>query len=189
MKPILLIIDMQKAMDHPRFGTRNNPNAENIILSLVNGWRRKDWPIIFIQDCSTDPSSPFYPGQYLHDFKDDLKPSQSERVVQKQHQDAFEGTELKRLLSMHSTGGLVITGCHTQHCVRATTETAIKNGYSVLLVEDAIVASSGTRHENSLQAEELHASTLKQLKNLGATVCDSSDILADIDHNDLRALI
>ena len=35
----LLVIDLQKAIDHPSWGERNNPQAERNIAALLHVWR------------------------------------------------------------------------------------------------------------------------------------------------------
>jgi hypothetical protein len=42
---VLLLIDLQKAIDHPSWGTRNNPSAETKIAQLLAHWRSKAWPV------------------------------------------------------------------------------------------------------------------------------------------------
>lgn len=42
----LLIIDVQKAIDHPRWGRRNNPEAELRIAQLLDAWRKAGRPVI-----------------------------------------------------------------------------------------------------------------------------------------------
>jgi len=38
---VLIVIDQQKAMDHPKWGPRNNPGAEANIARLLTDWRRR----------------------------------------------------------------------------------------------------------------------------------------------------
>jgi hypothetical protein len=35
----LIVIDLQKAIDHPSWGERNNPSAEKNVASLLQAWR------------------------------------------------------------------------------------------------------------------------------------------------------
>jgi nicotinamidase-related amidase len=39
---VLILIDQQKAMEHPKWGPRNNPDAERNIARLLAAWREYD---------------------------------------------------------------------------------------------------------------------------------------------------
>lgn len=43
---ILIVVDQQKAMAHPKWGPRNNPRAEANIARLLAEWRRRGAPIV-----------------------------------------------------------------------------------------------------------------------------------------------
>ena len=49
----LLVVDVQHAFDYPRWGTRNNPDAEVNIAALLKGWRESGRPVIHIQHRNT----------------------------------------------------------------------------------------------------------------------------------------
>jgi len=53
----LLIIDVQKAIDHPSWGQRNNPDAEKNIAALLKLWRETGRPRYHIRHDSTEPQS------------------------------------------------------------------------------------------------------------------------------------
>lgn len=57
----LVIVDVQKAFEHPKWGKRNNLEAEENIRKILNLWRNKSWPVIHIQHMSDHPSSVFHP--------------------------------------------------------------------------------------------------------------------------------
>ncbi|HEX9525438.1 MAG TPA: hypothetical protein VF949_20845 [Reyranella sp.] len=38
---VLILIDQQKAMGHPKWGPRNNPDAEQNITRLLAAWRER----------------------------------------------------------------------------------------------------------------------------------------------------
>lgn len=50
----LLIIDVQKAIDHPSWGKRNNPQAEQNIGRLLAAWRQAEKPIIHVRHISRE---------------------------------------------------------------------------------------------------------------------------------------
>lgn len=177
MHSILLVIDMQKAMDHPKFASRNNENAEDNISKLLDYWRTRDWPVIFIQDCSPDPNSPFHPSQPTHAFKDGLEPLGSEIVVQKTGKNGFEGTNLSKHITDTGLTKLTITGCHTPYCVRATVEAALYRDLSTTIVCDATVATDSGSFDERLNAEDIHLMVLDELKAISSEVCSTDDLL------------
>src|SRR6185369_12671726 len=69
--PALLVIDVQTAIDDPRWGSdRNNPQAEENIGRLLARWREKGWPVIHIRHQSRDPRSSYRDSP----FKDEVMP-------------------------------------------------------------------------------------------------------------------
>ncbi|WP_346290696.1 hypothetical protein [Sphaerothrix gracilis] len=60
---LLLLIDLQKAIDDPRWGDRNNPQAEANIVQLLAAWRQSQMPVLHVKHMSTEPDSPYRPGQ------------------------------------------------------------------------------------------------------------------------------
>jgi nicotinamidase-related amidase len=64
---VLILIDQQKAMEHPKWGPRNNPDAEKNIARLLAAWRARGGPVIHVKHDSTSPGSPFALGQEGND--------------------------------------------------------------------------------------------------------------------------
>src|ERR1039457_3667667 len=70
----LIVIDLQKAIDHPDWGTRNNPEAEANVALLLAAWRSGGPPVYHIRHDSTEPESRYRPGQSGHEFKPETGP-------------------------------------------------------------------------------------------------------------------
>ena len=67
---VLLIIDVQKGMDEPRLGPRNNPDAEANMARLLAAWRESGRPVFHVQHLSLNSTSPLraeLPGSAIKD--------------------------------------------------------------------------------------------------------------------------
>ncbi|HET6607536.1 MAG TPA: isochorismatase family protein [Rhodopila sp.] len=67
-----------------------------------------------------------------------LQPLASEPVIVKQYPSAFFGTDLHERLRRDQIDTLLIAGCTTSVCVRATALDAMQHGYRAILVKEAI---------------------------------------------------
>ena len=175
----LLIIDVQKAIDHPSWGERNNPQAEKNIAALLQAWRAAKRPIYHIRHDSTEPTSHYRPGQPGHDFKPEAQPLPGETVIAKQTNSAFIGTTLESQLRQSQHETLVITGVITNNSVEATVRMASNLGFRVYLVEDATF-TFGRKDWAGVPrtAEEVHNMSLANLNGEYCTVVRTQDILA-----------
>jgi nicotinamidase-related amidase len=133
----LVIIDVQQGFDDPKWGRRNNSNAEGNISQLISFWRNKKLPIIHIQHCSTKSDSPLRPNQPGVEFKREAMPIEGEQIFKKSVNSAFIGTNLESYLRQNGIEKIVIVGLTTDHCVSTTTRMAGNLGFKVLLVSDA----------------------------------------------------
>ena len=77
----LLIVDVQKAIDHPSWGRRNNPDAETNMRRMLEHWRGQHWPIVHVRHESREPNSTYRPGQSGCEFKTEVLPLPGEAVV------------------------------------------------------------------------------------------------------------
>jgi nicotinamidase-related amidase len=133
----LIIIDVQQGFDDPKWGRRNNPDAEGNISRLISFWRNEKRPVIHIQHCSVEPASPLRPNQPGVEFKPEAMPIEGEQVFKKSVNSAFIGTKLESYLRDNSIEKIVIVGLTTDHCISTTTRMAGNLGFKVLLVSDA----------------------------------------------------
>lgn len=164
---VLILIDQQKAMRHPKWGPRNNPGAEANIARLLEDWRRRGAPLVHVKHDSTQPDSPFAPGQEGNDFLPLTAPLPGETVVAKKVHSAFIGTELAAGLQAMAGGGkptLVICGVLLANSVEATVRVAANLGFGVRLPADACWSCDKRDLTGRLwPAEDVHQLTLALL--------------------------
>jgi nicotinamidase-related amidase len=131
---------MQQAIDDSfwfRDSARNNPEAENVTLRLIEAWRAARRPIYHVRHDSVDPHSTYRPGQPGNQFKPGSEPRAGEDVLAKHTASAFSGTRLEETLRSRGYTRLVIEGVITNNSVNATVRHAGTLGFDVILIEDA----------------------------------------------------
>lgn len=174
----LIIIDVQKGFDEPVWGERNNPQAEDNIVRLLEAWRKHRRPIFHVQHMSLSPTSPLNPNHPGNAIKDALQPREGELLIQKNVNSAFIGTDLEQQLRQIGCNSLVIVGLTTPHCVSTTTRMAGNLGFETYLVSDATAAFALTGHDGrKFSAQEIHEVTLVTLNSEFATVVETNELL------------
>lgn len=138
----LILIDFQKGFSNPRWGRRNNLNAEENAARLLNAWRVKSAPLFHVRHVNPDQGSVFQPGSEAVQFKTGLEPKDDEIVIEKSVNSAFIGTDLEKHLRDQGVKSVVIAGLTTPHCVSTTCRMAANLGFQVTLAEDACAAFS-----------------------------------------------
>jgi nicotinamidase-related amidase len=175
----LLIIDLQKAIDAPYWGPRNNPDCERNVAALLARWRATRRPIYHIKHNSTEPQSAYRPGQPGNDFKDEVKPQVGEAVITKRVNSAFIGTGLGTLLKVAGHVPLVVTGVLTHNSVEATVRMGGNLGFEIYLVSDGCFAiDKKTLDGRVFPAKDVHALSLANMNGEYATVVDTGWVLA-----------
>ena len=158
------MIDLQKAIDHPSFGRRNNADAESRIARLLSRWRSNGWPICHIRHDSTELRSHYRPGQAGNDFKPEALPAPGEPVIAKRTNNAFIGTSLEKDLRAAGHAALVVAGVVTNNSVEATVRMAGNLGFQVWLIEDACFTFAKPDWNGTTRtAEDVHAMSLANL--------------------------
>ena len=174
----LLVIDVQKAIDHPSWGERNNPEAETNIAALLSAWRATGRPIYHVRHDSRAPQSHYRPGQPGHDFKPEAMPRAGEAVIAKQTNSAFIGTDLESRLRAAHVETLIVAGVITNNSVEATVRMAGNLGFETFLVEDACFTFGRKDWTGTWRtAAEVHAMSLANVAGEYATVVSTAEIL------------
>lgn len=176
---VLMVVDLQKSIDHPSWGRRNNPNCEKVVASLLAAWRARKMPIVHIRHDSREPQSHYRPGQPGNEFKPEVAPLPGETVIPKPTNSAFIGTGLEALLRDHDRNTLVITGVITNNSVEATVRMAGNLGFETYVVADGCFTVDKRDLTGELHpAERVHALALANMHGEYATVIESRDVLA-----------
>lgn len=171
----LAVIDVQLAIDDPRWGPRNNPAAEAVIAELLGAWRAHNQPIFHVRHDSTDPSSPYRPDLATNAFKPQAMPLAGETIVAKQTNSAFIGTDFADLIRSCGADGIVYAGVLTNNSLEATVRTSGNLGFRSYVVADACWSVDTTDLNGKVwPAADVHALALANMHNEYATVVTSA---------------
>lgn len=170
-RPALLIIDVVTAFlgerglsleesiaDRPLSCGPAGWSALTQIKDLVEWAREKDFPVIY-----TVGDSGILGGALTRSV-DERQSSQSEVaeipaaiaplsqevVIAKPRASAFFGTPLAALLVKQKVDSLIVTGCTTSGCVRASVVDGHSHGWPVVIAEDAVFDRAKLSHDVSL---------------------------------------
>lgn len=176
---VLLVVDVQQGFNDPKWGVRNNPEAEQRIGELLQRWRATERPVIHVQHLSLEAESPLREDMAGHAFKPDAAPMPGEPIFRKHANSSFIGTGLEAHLRERALEDLVIVGLTTDHCVSTTARMAGNLGFAVTVVEDATATFERRGHDRAYYSAHLmHCTALASLHAEFATVKTSGEILA-----------
>lgn len=174
----LIVIDVQQGFLDPRWGRRNNPQAEANIAALLAAWRAANRPLFHVQHGSRSAQGAFYPGTPGHAFKPEAMPLPGETVVGKDVNSAFIGTDLEEKLRAGGIDTVVLCGLTTDHCVSTTVRMAGNFGFHTWLVEDACATHERTGPDGAwFSAEQMHATAVASLNGEFAVITSTAAML------------
>jgi nicotinamidase-related amidase len=174
----LVVIDVQQAFDLPRWGRRNNPEAEANIARLLAAWRASKRPVIHVHHESASPAGAFRRGEPGILTKPEAMPAEGERLYWKTVNSAFIGTSLEADLRQAGITTLVVVGLTTNHCVSTTVRMAGNLGFETFVASDATATFDRAGLDGTIRpAAEVHASALSDLNDEFATVVDTPALL------------
>ena len=161
-RPALVVIDMAYGWTDPAYagGSARLDGAVEAICQLLPIARAKNVPIIYTTSPYTEQpplksAADFSPNFRRWDrracaFDERLAPLPEDYVLLKEHASAFAGTPLIGHLVTRSVDTLLITGCSTSACVRATATDAKSLGLRPIIVREAVEDRSEIAHEWTL---------------------------------------
>ena len=175
---VLLLIDLQKAIDHPSWGERNNLSAETHIARLLAHWRSRDWPVWHFKHDSTQPNSHYRQGQSGNECKPKLRPLPGEPVIVKHTNSAFIGTNLETRLRSGNHEAIVVVGVITNNSVETTVRMAGNLGFATYLVADGCFTFGRSDWNGTFRsAEDIHAMSLANLHGEYCNVVTMASLL------------
>lgn len=179
-KSALILIDIQKGFNDIEYwgGERNNFDAEKNASKLLELWRKNNFPIFHVKHCSSNPNSILNENNIGNEFKDIVMPIEGEKIIKKNVNSAFIGTNLKEQLDNNKINKLVIVGLTTDHCVSTTTRMAGNFGYETYHVSDATATFNKMGIDGKkFSANLIHETALASLNEEFASVVTTKFIV------------
>ncbi|RMG08405.1 MAG: isochorismatase family protein [Acidobacteria bacterium] len=163
-KPALLIIDFIKGFTDSVCPLGANFDSQVITTGrLLSVFRNKNLPVHFTTTVYDEamisagvfikkvPSLRFLKqGSEWVEIDKRLTPVAGEVVWQKQYASAFFGTSLSSALLAQSVDTIVIAGCTTSGCIRATAVDSCQHGFRTIVVRQCVGDRLESAHEANL---------------------------------------
>ncbi|WP_398478336.1 N-carbamoylsarcosine amidohydrolase [Tardiphaga sp.] len=165
-RPAVIVVDFMKAYTTPGAPLFAPGVVEAVAQTptLLNAARRNGVPVIhtnilyFAKDAADGgiwvKKSPVMAamvgGNPLAEFCDGVAPEAGELVITKQYASAFFGTSLAPTLHAQGIDTVVLAGCSTSGCIRATAVDAVQYGFRTIVVRDCVGDRHSEPHEANL---------------------------------------
>lgn len=163
-RPAVVVVDMIHGFTDPASPLGSNLDAEIAATSrLLAAARAADLPVHFTSiEFQDDGSagSPFVAkipairtlrrGTRLVAVDDRLEPRATEPVWTKHGASAFFGTALAAALTTRSVDTVLLAGCTTSGCVRASAVDSCQHGFRTIVVREAVGDRAREPHEANL---------------------------------------
>lgn len=164
-RPAVLVIDLQYAFTDPAFplgGAELIERATENTARLVEVARGAGVPVfhtvvvwederdIGLWTIKLPPLADVTPESRWAQV-DERVWDESDVLLPKKWPSFFHGTPLHSLLTLAARDTVVVTGCTTSGCVRATTVDAFSNGFRTLVPEDCVGDQGRDAHESNLR--------------------------------------
>jgi maleamate amidohydrolase len=164
-RPALIVIDMLKAFTNPDMMLGANLDKEIAATKpLLKAAHDRKIPVIFstviYEDADLKDAGiwalkqkgvvTLKKGTPGVEVDDRLEFGKTDTLLVKKYASCFFGTDLVSRLMSHNVDTLIITGCTTSGCVRATAVDACQTGFRPVVVREAVGDRSAAAHEQSL---------------------------------------
>jgi len=130
------------------FRTRRLPIIYSTGFARDDNWDAGSWA--WKNSRTGEAKAPSSNLRGTNEIVDDLKPQPQDIVVYKQKPSAFFGTNLASYLTLLGCDSVILTGCTTSGCVRATAIDAFSANYRCAVIEDGCFDRSQASHAVTL---------------------------------------
>ena len=164
-KPAVLVVDMLNAFTNENLplGTNQEPQIE-VINKVLGVARNNKIPIFFITIYYDDKDladagiwfkkmkglETLRANTYEVEIDSRIIRNPEEPIIRKKFASAFFGTDLLTRLIIKQIDTLILMGCTTSGCIRASAVDAIQYGFRPIVIEDAVMDRSVNAHKQSL---------------------------------------
>ena len=90
------------------------------------------------------------PGEPMADIVPELPPEETDVILVKQYASAFFGTPLAAMLTSMGIDTVILTGCSTSGCIRATAIDGMQHGFRVIVPQECVGDRHRAPHEANL---------------------------------------
>jgi maleamate amidohydrolase len=164
-KPAVIVLDMLNAFTNEKLPLGTDQSAQiKVINKVLKVARQRAIHILFItiyydEHDLADAGIWFRKmkgletlkrGTYEVEIDSRIERLENEPVIRKKFASAFFGTDLLTRLINLSIDTLILMGCTTSGCVRATAVDAVQYGFRPVVVEDAVCDRSEKAHKQSI---------------------------------------
>lgn len=145
MKPALLVIDVQNAY-LPMVPEREKEVATYMINAFIELFRQQGFPVIRIyhQDKTGQPAT----GTEAFEFPATFLVKDTDAKVVKNYGDAFNKTDLDKILKEKGCNTLFLCGLSSVGCVLATYNGASNYDYNAFYLKDAVMSHDSEYTKN-----------------------------------------
>lgn len=134
----LVVIDLQNKVVANAYRCHEVIGAVNMLIERARNARV---PVIWVRHADDELTA----GSKGWQIVAGLAPAPGEMIVEKSYRDAFEGTDLEKVLTRLGVGKLIMAGAQTDMCIRSTLHGALVRGYDATLVSDAHTTEDMTK--------------------------------------------
>ena len=163
-RPALLVVDFINGFTDPGTGLGGDYSAELAVTAkLLAEFRSRALPVFFttvayephLRDAGqfvekVPALSILIKGSEWVKVDDRIRPQPAERVVLKKYASAFFDTTLDMELRGLGADTVVMAGCTTSGCIRASAVDSMQHGFHTVVVRDAVGDRAETPHEVNL---------------------------------------